>query len=161
VSRPLWFVELIKKFFPERFLFARLTNMPGIDRVVNYSLFHEDDVIYLPKDHTIQINEPITQPDDMVLPSQVVEYFIESANYHWIMDFCICRGSNECLEFPLDYGCIFLGEAVLKINPELGRLVSKEEAMEHAQQCRNAGLVHMVGRNKLDSIWLGQFRVIS
>jgi ferredoxin len=34
-------------------------------------------------------------------------------------------------------------------------LVSKEEALEHAKLCREAGLVHMVGQNRLDSIWLG------
>jgi ferredoxin len=48
-----------------------------------------------------------------------------------------------------------LGEAVNQINPKFGRLVSKDEALEHAQRCREAGLVHMIGRNKLDSVWLG------
>lgn len=155
MSRPRWFVQLIKKLFPERFLFARVTNLPVVDRVVDYCFFHGDEVIYLPKDQTIQINEHITQTADMVLPSRVVEHFIESANYHWIMDFCICRSSNHCQDYPLEYGCIFLGEAVLKINPEFGRLVSKEQALQHARHCREMGLVHMVGRNKLDSIWLG------
>ena len=41
------------------------------------------------------------------------------------------------------------------INPRLGRLVTKEEALAHAQRARDAGLIHMVGRNKLDTVWLG------
>jgi Pyruvate/2-oxoacid:ferredoxin oxidoreductase delta subunit len=93
--------------------------------------------------------------EDVVLPSQVVEYFIENARYHWIMDFCICRDGDDCQSFPKEYGCIFLGEAVQQINTKVGRLVSKNEALAHAQRCRNAGLVHMIGRNKLDSVWLG------
>jgi len=47
-----------------------------------------------------------------------------------------------------------MGEAVLGINPQFGRLVSKEEALEHVKKCREAGLVHVIGRNKLDSFWL-------
>ncbi len=42
-----------------------------------------------------------------------------------------------------------------QINPKLGRLVSREEAHQHVEKCRDAGLVHMVGRTKLDVMWLG------
>jgi len=41
------------------------------------------------------------------------------------------------------------------INPQLGHRVTREEALVHAERCREAGLVHMVGRNKLDTLWLG------
>jgi ferredoxin len=71
------------------------------------------------------------------------------------MDRCICRDSEQCQDYPIDLGCLFLGEAVLDINPKLGRLVSKEEALAHVQRCREAGLVHLIGRNKLDVVWLG------
>jgi NAD-dependent dihydropyrimidine dehydrogenase PreA subunit len=90
-----------------------------------------------------------------VLPSQVLEYFIKKAKYHWIMNFCICRASMKCQNYPINLGCLFLGKAVLGINPELGRLVSKEEALEHIKKCSDAGLVHMIGRNRLDKQWLG------
>ncbi|MCP4541641.1 MAG: hypothetical protein GY832_31295 [Chloroflexi bacterium] len=33
--------------------------------------------------------------------------------------------------------------------------MTKQEALEHVRRCREAGLVHMIGRNKLDLIWLG------
>ncbi len=155
MSRPVWFVNLIKKLFPERHTFAKLTNVPLIGNMVDFGLFRGDDIIYLPKDHTIQINARIDHPGDVVLPSQIVEHFIEQASYHWIMDFCLCRSGNECQDYPVESGCIFLGEAVLQINPQFGRLVTKEEALQHARRCRASGLVHMIGRNKLDSVWLG------
>jgi ferredoxin len=155
MSRPIWLVNLIKKAFPGRFLAARLTKVPVIGAIVDGWLFNGDDIIYLPVDTTIQINERVENSDEMILPSQIVDHFINQANFHWIMNFCICRDSSHCQEYPANYGCLFLGEAVLKINPRLGRLVTREEALDHARRCREAGLVHMIGRNKLDTVWLG------
>ena len=155
MSRPIWFVELLKMSFPGRFLFAKSTRAPGFRQVADRLLFEGDEIVYLPKDGLIQVDEPIAAAEDVVLPSEVVAHFIEKANHHWIMDSCICRASDECQNYPTDLGCLFLGEAVLKINPKLGRLVSREEALDHVDRCREAGLVHMIGRNKLDAFWLG------
>jgi Pyruvate/2-oxoacid:ferredoxin oxidoreductase delta subunit len=157
MSRPLWFVELVKKSFPARFFLARLTHVPGFRQLIDRLLFHEDDIIYLPRDHTvrIEINEPIATRSDVVVPSAVLEHFIDEAEYHWVMNFCICRAADGCESYPIEYGCLFLGEAVEQINPALGRRVTRQEAREHVQRCREAGLVHLVGRNKLDTMWLG------
>jgi ferredoxin len=155
VGRPIWFVELIKKTFPNRFAVARLTRWPVIGRVMDRWLSEGDDLIYLPSNAVIQIGESLDPPDSMALPSQVVDYFIEKAQHHWIMNRCICRDAEQCENYPIDLGCLFLGDAVLRINPKLGRLVTKEEALQHARRCREAGLVHLVGRNKLDTVWLG------
>lgn len=155
MTRPIWFVDLLKTIFPSRFMFAEMTKIPFVGHLVDYGFFNGDDIIYLPKDSAIQILGDLDEPDNYVLPSQVVDYFIEQANYHWVMDQCICRAGDFCLDYPVDLGCIFLGEAVLDINSQLGRLVTKKEALEHAKRCREAGLVHMIGRNKLDAFWLG------
>ena len=152
MGRPIWFVNLIKYFFSDRFRFAKWTQFPWVGTVVENMLFDRDDIVYLPKDHTISINATIEEPINTVLPSQIVTHFIEQAGYHWIMDFCICRESQGCQDFDQKLGCLFLGEAVLKINPKLGKLVSKDEALAHAERCRQAGLVHMIGRNKLDAV---------
>jgi len=62
--------------------------------------------------------------------------------------------STGCKDYPMDLGCIFLGEAVKEINPKFGRMATVEEALEHAKKCRDAGLVHLIGKNKLDTVWL-------
>lgn len=155
MSRPLWFVRLLRKVYPSRFLAARTTRLPVLGRIIDHLLFDGDDLIYLPQDGVIPIHQPLDLPEEMVLPSQVAEHFIEQASVHWIMDTCICRQSEGCQDYPIDLGCLFLGEAALGINPELGRRVTKEEALEHVRRCREAGLVHLIGRNKLDTIWLG------
>jgi Pyruvate/2-oxoacid:ferredoxin oxidoreductase delta subunit len=155
MSRPTWFVNFLKLLYPSRRIFASMTQIPLVGGLIDEVFFKGDETYCLPKDQTIQINVPIDSPESVVLPSQVVEHVINQASQHWIMDFCICRESEGCQDYPRDLGCIFLGEPVSQINPELGRLVGKEEALEHARLCREAGLVHMIGRNRLDSIWLG------
>jgi len=155
MARPVWLVRLIQKTFPQRFLVARLTRWPFIGRVVDHLLFEGDDLIYLPANQVIAVNQPVQLPGSMVLPSQLVDHFIEKASYHWIMNSCICREAEKCQDYPRDLGCLFLGEAVLGINPRLGRRATKEEALKHARRCREAGLVHLIGRNKLDTVWLG------
>jgi ferredoxin len=155
MARPLWFVKLLKKSFPNVKFIAKLTNFPILGKIFDYLLFRGDNIIYLPQDKIIEINKSLGEYDEFVLPSQVLEYFIKKAKNHWIMNFCICRSSMGCKDYPIDLGCLFLGDAVLNINPQLGRLVSKEEALDHLKKCRDADLVHMIGRNRLDAQWLG------
>jgi len=158
MARPVWFVKLIQRLFPQRFVFARLTQISLLGKTVDHGFFEDDDIIYLPKDgavNKISVQQKINTESDMVLPSQVLEHFIAQSSYRWIMNFCICRDSEGCKDYPVELGCLFIGEAVLKIRPEYGRLASKEEALEHVRRCQEAGLVHLVGRNKLDTIWLG------
>jgi len=160
MSSPYWIKTLINKTFSTRFFLSKLTHFRPIGRITDQMLFKNDDIMYLPKDQVIQkekviqVGEPVEEPDSLAAPSQVVEYFIRNAGTHWIMDFCICRDSAGCKDYPIEYGCIFLGDAANGINPKFGRRVSMEEALGHAKRCREAGLVHLIGRNKLDTVWL-------
>jgi ferredoxin len=155
MATPYWFVSLIRKFFPARFWAARLTRIPLLGKMADLLFFEGDEILYLPRDTSVAVHQPVERGENVVLPSGVVEHFIKTASHRWIMDFCLCRSANGCKDYPPELGCIFLGEAVLKINPRFGRLATVDEAMEHARRGREAGLVHMVGRNKVDSIWLG------
>jgi len=161
MSRPLWLVSLLKVAFPSRALMARATRVPVLGSVIDRWLFEGDHLFYLPKDDAlrigavVQIDEAVDLPGEMVVPSQVVEHFIRGASTRWIMNNCICRDASHCEDYPIDLGCLFLGEAASGINPSLGRPVTEEEALEHVRRCREAGLVHLIGRNKLDTVWLG------
>lgn len=155
MARPLWFVKLLKKTFPNIKFLAKLTNLPILGSILDYLLFQGDHIIYLPQVRSIKINQSLGEYDEVVLPSQVLKHFIEKAKHHFVMNFCICRSSMKCEDYPIELGCLFLGEAVLDINPQLGKLVTKEEAFDHEKKCEDAGLVHMIGRNKLDAQWLG------
>ncbi|MBA7532182.1 Ion-translocating oxidoreductase complex subunit B [subsurface metagenome] len=138
MGRPLWFVNLLKKTFPNIKLIAKLTRFPVVGKIFDFLLFEGDEIIYLTQDKVISINKEVKKQAEMVLPSKVLEHFIEKANYHWVMNFCICRDSMQCNDYPIDLGCLL-----------------KEEALDHIKKCKEAGLVHMIGRNRLDKQWLG------
>jgi ferredoxin len=134
--------------------------LPFLGGIVDRMLFEGDHLIYLPKDSAlqtgaiVQIDERVDLPGETVVPSRVVEHFVREAGTHWIMNTCICRDASHCEDYPVDLGCLFLGEAASGIDPRLGRPVTMEEALDHVRRCREAGLVHLIGRNKLDTVWL-------
>ncbi len=151
------FVDLIEKFFPYRSKLAKITKVPMIGWIANKMLFEKTNLTILPKDKTVEIklDKKIQPQESIVLPSKVVEYFIKKSNYRFIMNFCICRESMNCQNYPQDLGCLFMGEAAKQINKEFGREATKKEALEHVRKCRELGLVHLVGRDVIDEQWLG------
>ncbi|MCR4439175.1 MAG: 4Fe-4S binding protein [bacterium] len=155
MARPIWFVELLKRGFTQRFRLARLSRLPGIGRLFDRLLFAGDDIIFLPRQRVIQVHQSVPVPEQTVLPAQVVHHFIDVAQYHWVMNFCICRAAAHCKDYPIELGCLFMGKPVLQINPRLGRLVTAAEAHAHVERCHQARLVHLIGRNRLDALWLG------
>jgi ferredoxin len=152
---------LIHSGFKHRFLMARMTRIPALGRVVERAFFDEDEMIYLPKDNvvrraqvrTLDIGKEVGQAN-IVMPSQVVEHFLRRSRHIFIMNTCMCRDSNHCKDYPHDLGCIFLGAGVTRIPPKMGRLATADEAIEHLRRAREKGLVHLIGRNKIDSVWL-------
>ncbi len=155
MANPLWMVALLRTFFPGRFFLARMTRIPLLGRLMDRWMFRGDRMFLLPGAQSIEINEPIEPSQQLVLPYQIVDEFIARSGHRWIMHTCICRESSGCRDYPAGLGCLFMGEAVLGINRKLGRLATKEEAYEHVRRCREAGLVHLIGRNRLDPLWLG------
>lgn len=102
----------------------------------------------------IQVNKEIELLENEIIPSNVLREIITNSKNRFIMSFCICRVSTGCKDYPQDLGCIFLGHGAENISPKLGKMVSVEEALKHVDKCREAGLVHIIGRNKIDSVWL-------
>lgn len=202
MSRPLWFVRIIQHFFTDRFQIANWTKKSKlIKAVVDFFLFHGDEIYYLPKDEVIEevlsrkareadgylsahfeedgivpepnwaggpnldvavqtdvvvnIQEAIEQPPSVTMPSTVIRQFIEDANEIFLMEKCLCRDNMQCKDYPIELGCIFMGEAVKGINPKLGHLATKEEAIARVDLAAQHGLIHLVGKNKIDTQWMG------
>ncbi|HHY00118.1 MAG TPA: 4Fe-4S binding protein [Methanothermobacter sp.] len=160
-------VWVIKFTFNSRFALANLCRkLPPLARLVDKLFFQGDDMQVLPMDTAIktqrsgnvqelEVNKSVPiKNENTVLPSQVLGEMIQKSKYHFIMDSCICRTSNNCQEYPQDLGCLFLGKGSQKISKKLGRPVTAREAMEHIQKCSKLGLVPIIGRNKIDSVWL-------
>ena len=152
------YVRAIKGGFRYRFSLAKLTRWPLLGRLMDHAFFDGDDIYVLPRESSLKVRDiPLDlaapEREDTVLPSEVIRHFIERSRYHFIMDYCICRTSAHCVDYPRELGCLFLGKAVLNIDPRLGHLVSREEALAHLDRCERAGLIHLIGRNKIDSMW--------
>lgn len=160
-------IRFIHSTFNTRFFLARACQkLPPLAWVVDRMLFAGDDIQVLPLDATIktnltvnvqelEVNTPVPVSNgNTVLPSQVLREMITRSRYHFIMDTCICRTSNDCQNYPHDMGCLFLGKGTQRISSKLGRTVSAAEAIQHINRCQEAGLVPIIGRNKIDSLWL-------
>jgi len=155
MSKPDWTLRLIQMLFPRKPEHGKLTRLPGVARWMERRFFEGDHLIALPRDNVIRIGRPVDDPGQTVLPTDLVDHFIEKSNDLWIMNFCICRRSMSCKDYPIDLGCLFLGQATLDINPGWGRRVTREEAKAHIRTCQEEGLIHFMGRSKLDTVWLG------
>ncbi len=151
------YVALIKRSFGTRFALSRLTRVPLLKRAIGKAFFDGDDMMILPRDNAARVIELGIEVDpgkDVVIPSDVLREMILAHDGATLMRRCICRESNGCEDHPRDLGCVFLGPGAERIPEALGRRASSAEALEHVQRCQDAGLVHLIGRNKLDSIWL-------
>jgi UDP-glucose 4-epimerase len=103
----------------------------------------------------IPVYEDLERPEGTVAPLSVIEHFIEEASDHLILSRCPCRSEKGCKDFDPNLGCLFMGPAVRQVDPEVGRLVSREEALEHLHEATRAGLVSCVGKFKGDALMLG------
>ncbi len=148
-SRSLRQRKLILKLWPARRYFAAMTKWPLLGRLMKKILFEGDYLTFLPNEEALQKKAKIA------LPGVVLDNFIEKAGYRFFMNACICRDANNCKNYPVEIGCLFLGDAARQINPTLGRAVSIEEAKAIQRRSEKAGLINLVGKNRLDKIWLG------
>jgi len=154
MSKPNWTLELIRLLFPRNPSHGKITKLPGAARWFEKRFFEGDHLLALPRDKVVRVDQQLEEPEQTVLPSRLVDHFIDKMDFHWIMDFCICRRSMPCKDYSIDLGCIFMGEAARGINPEWGRRVTRHEAKEHISRCEEAGLIHFIGKSKLDTVWL-------
>lgn len=150
-------IAVILKFFKERFWLAKLTRVPLLGRLIEYFLFDGDHLVYLPRAQTVRriaVEEDLDEPTSVPISTAVVGEFIAQTDNLWRMNFCICRRANSCHHHPHDFGCLFLGPAATRIHPSLGQKVTKEVALKHVQRAAEHDLVALIGRNKLDTVWL-------
>ncbi len=131
-------------------LAARLSNVPVLKKMGWRQLDMKNTTLtYVP------IYENLQLPAGTAAPVSVIEHFIRKASDHLILSRCPCRSESHCRDYDPNFGCTFLGPAVRYVDPEVGRRVSMEEALEHLHQATEAGLISCLGKFKFDAIMLG------
>lgn len=150
----VWFLP---KVFGKRYKYASWTKKHRIFNRLAGMLFTDDDMIVIPKKTSVNLDVNINIDDpgeSTVLPDDVVKGIISRASDIFIMNFCLCRKSSKCEDYPIDHGCVFVGKGVYRIPKDFGHIATRDEAAAYIDECTELGLVHIIGRNKLDSIWL-------
>jgi Na+-translocating ferredoxin:NAD+ oxidoreductase RNF subunit RnfB len=143
------FDRLLRQYKHKDLVF-RLTKVPVLKTIGQMVIKpHETTLSYVP------VYENLELPEGTVAPISVIEHFINEASDHLILSCCPCRKGNNCQKADPDFGCTFLGPAVRKVDPKVGRLVSREEALEHLREATEAGLVSCIGAFKFDAIMMG------
>ncbi|MBN2026921.1 MAG: 4Fe-4S binding protein [Actinobacteria bacterium] len=131
-------------------LVFKLSNYPILKQLGRKALDVDNMTLtYMP------VYENIELPVGTAAPTSIIEHFIREASDHLILSRCPCRSENHCKDFDPYFGCTFLGPAVRRVDPEVGRLVSMEEALEHLHQATEMGLISCVGKFRGDAIMLG------
>jgi Fe-S-cluster-containing hydrogenase component 2 len=131
-------------------LAARSTNWPVVRTIGRVVMPPESmSLTYIP------VYESLELPEGTVAPLTVIEHFIREASDHLVLNLCPCRSENDCKDFDPGLGCTFLGPAVRDVDPEVGRIVTMDEALDHLHRATEAGLVSCIGKFKGDAIALG------
>ena len=158
---------LVKHTFHTRFFLSRMTRRSKIfKKIIERVLFQDDEIFVLPNKNAvnqsksrtiatnIEINQSFEKDESEFVPSEILKAVIREASDIVIMNKCLCRSSADCQDYPQDLGCIFVGPTSRKIASKYGRTATVEEALEHIDKADEAGLSHVIGRNKIDTIWM-------
>jgi UDP-glucose 4-epimerase len=126
--------------------FARL---PFMDRLHPWLRPDKSSVRWLP------INQDIQMPENTPMPLELLNRVIEEASHRVIIDYCGCRRGFNCEHYPVDIGCLMMGDSALEIKRVPGREVGVDEAKEHALKAVEAGLIPVVGKARVDNFIFG------
>ena len=98
--------------------------------------------------HYIPVDLPIGDYENVPVPYQVLEHFINKAS-NIVLRTCPCRERYECKNHSVELGCIFMGDDTknMALPPEQGYVATKEQALEHVRKAMAEGLVPLLGRN--------------
>lgn len=103
----------------------------------------------------LPINTDLELPGDTPVPVDLVDCLIEEASHRVLVNPCGCRKAYHCKNYPVDIGCLMMGDSALEISRYPFKEVGVEEAKEHARRAVDAGLVPVVGKARADNFIFG------
>lgn len=146
-------IAVVNRIFNWRFRIAGLTKKSTIaKKVIDKMFFEKDEIVVIP--NTINVNKKIEAEKSEFLPTDVIKDVIRRCDDIVIMNSCLCRTSTDCKDYPQDIGCIFLGPTSRKIPRKICHEATVEEALAQVDRADAAGLSHIIGRNKIDTVWM-------
>jgi hypothetical protein len=84
------------------------------------------------------------RPEQAALSREALTRLIGNADALAAMDECLCRRIGGCRDYPVDLGCLVLGEGVHAMHPKLGRPIGREQALKLMDRALDCGLTPTV-----------------
>jgi len=96
----------------------------------------------------IPVNIPLGEYENVVVPYQVFERFINKAS-NIILRTCPCRERGNCQDHAIELGCIFMGDDTFNMAVSEGQsyVATKQQALEHTRKAIEDGLIPLIGRS--------------
>ncbi len=144
-------MSLLSKFFYGAYIVCiKLSGLPVIGGLIGKAMGGRRlKVITVPMDLKLQ-------SESAILPFDAARMLVESASYIAGLDACICRESHSCKDYPIDIGCMFLGEGARTIRHTTGaRELTKAEALDRLERAGRTGLVNNIIWSSNEMMLLG------
>ena len=103
----------------------------------------------------LPINEDIEQPESAPLPPEILYRFIEEASHRVVYNNCVCREANTCEHYPINIGCLQMGDSAMDSPEAMRREVGVDEAKQYVKDAIAKGLVPVVGKVRIDNFIFG------
>lgn len=110
--------------------------------------FFGDSSRYRVQSRVVPLNAPVKKSPNAVIPYQLFEEVIDQASFRIALNECFCRKGMGCKDYPIDFGCLFLGEGGRVLDQgedSVGRTLSTQEAKDYVKRAGEYGLVPMAG----------------
>lgn len=123
--------------------------------------FFETRAFGTPEQNKVQVkilplNAPIKDQPNAVLPRKMIDDVIDKSSFRVILNECICRRGTGCKDFPIDFGCLFIGEGARNLlRGGVAREATKEEAKAHIQKAADMKLVPIAAYVKIEQWVMG------
>ncbi len=150
MGHPKWVFDLFARLWPLLGTVNWLSRRPLIEQLLRPLYGRKSNEIVL-----LPVQETIPPAESVVLPYALLTPLIQQASARCIMNECLCRRGQGCQAYPHDFGCLFLGDGAARIHPDLGRLVSVDEALAHVDQAAELGLTPLIAHQVFDAYLLG------
>lgn len=140
--------KILRGMFALESLF-KASGVPGVSRWHPWLRPDKTDMRWLP------INQDIVTPGDTPLPMTILDRFIEEASCRYIYDYCGCREAYGCKDYPVEIGCLLMGDSARESAPSVSHEASVDEARELVRRAVDSGLVPFVGKARVDNAIFG------
>lgn len=125
--------------------FVKYMETPVIGRLIKKLVLMDSPENHHTQGYTLNIDKRLHKDEangNVTLPIELVRRLVKESEHRYKLMGCICRTGNSCKDYPIDFGCLFLGEGgqVCEKNG-IAEAVSVEEALQHVEKAQEYGLI--------------------